>query len=552
MLVSFLFTISISLNINFQAKVNTLTDGIIESKNEQAILQKLTFLALNANAYAASYLMSSADDSRKTYLSKHGNEIVEVNNQLKLIINSHYHDNEELAAIAAFDQVWNAYLTDIYSVFQAFQDDAVQEAHNMYASIQFDPVIHSLISYTDKLSLFISEREEELTAFEAFVTKFNIAVTLITILLAIGVSLFISNRIEKPVLRVNQQLKEIAEGEGDLTKEISVASRDEIGDLAQFFNQMIASLRHMIQHIGNAAEQVASSSHQLMASSQQTSQTTEHISQITKSIAGGTERQVYSIQGSVVTINEMSQGIRRMAANIQEVSQASNYSSEIAQSGSEAIQTAIHQMGTIKRSIHDLANMIQALSDRSQAINQIAAIITDIAQKTHLLSLNATIEAAHAGEQGKGFAVVAYEVKKLSVQTDYSAKQINDLIDSIHNDTSQAIRSMEASITEVQAGTSVIDQAGKSFGKIQSSVVDVSVKIEELSAFAEQIEASSEEVVQAMQIVAQLSKEAAAGTQSVFGASGEQAASMEELASSAAYLSQMAMELQSLVHKFKV
>jgi methyl-accepting chemotaxis protein len=552
MAVSLLFIIAIACNMWIQSKVDDLSDGILNSKNEQSILEKLIFLARNTNADAGSYLMSSTEAGKKKYLALHEKGNDDVSNQLRLIVNSHYHDDEELAAIGTFDLEWTKYLIHMESAFKAFQSNSVQKAHALYSEIAFEPVINSVVAYTDKLTAKIVVQEKEIDSFRAFVMKFNLSVIVITVIIAACLSLFISNRIEKPVLEVSKQLKEIAEGEGDLTKQIAVSTKDEIGDLAQFFNHMLANLRKMIQHIGFSAEQVASSSEQLTASSEQTSKATEHIAQIMQNMAFGTEKQVACLQESVATINEISYGIHHIATNIQEVAGASIRSSDMAQSGNEAIRTAIDQMGLIKRSILDLEGVIRVLGERSQEIDDIAKLITSIATETNLLSLNASIEAARAGEHGMGFAVVANEVKKLATESDRSAKQINDLIGTIQDETSKAILSMEASIREVNEGTAAIDQAGKSFEIIQKSVNDVSSQVQQLSEAVEQIDASSQDVVKSIHVVTKLSEENASGTQSISAASEQQLASMEELSSSASHLANMAEQLQALVKRFKV
>ncbi|MFD0677851.1 MULTISPECIES: methyl-accepting chemotaxis protein [unclassified Paenibacillus] len=550
--VSLLFLIAIGCNMLIQVKVNSLSNGILNNENEQSVLQKLSYLVRSTNADGAWYLMSSTDEGKKKYLSLFEKDVQEVSDQLTIIIKSHYHDSGELSAITTFDMEWNKYLKQIDAVFTKYPSQAIQNAQAQYIEVPLEPVLNSLNSYTDKLSKVIAEQEKEITSFNSFANRFNISVIVVTFLIAISLALILSKRIVKPVLQVNQQLKQIAEGEGDLTKHILVTTKDEIGDLALYFNQMINNLRMMIQHVGSTADQVAASSEQLTVSSEQSNLSTEHIAQIMQTIASGSEKQAACLHDSLATINDMSRSVHEMASNIQDVSTASNQSSDIASIGNETIQTAIQQMNSIELSIQRLANIIKNLGERSHEINQIASVITGISSQTHLLALNAAIEAARAGEQGKGFAAVAEEVKKLAEQSDGSAKQITELVHTILTDTSHAMSSMDVSLKEVNEGTVVIDQAGKAFGKIQLSVYQVSGQIQEVSAAIEEMAASVDEAVNSIQIVKRLSEETAAGTQTVSSASQEQQASMEELSSSASYLARMAEQLQLLITKFKV
>ncbi|MCR8633430.1 methyl-accepting chemotaxis protein [Paenibacillus radicis (ex Xue et al. 2023)] len=550
--VSLLFLIAIGCNMLIQTKVNSLSNGILYNENEQSVLQKLSYLVRSTNADGAWYLMSSTDEGKKKYLSLYEKDVQEVSDQLTIIIKSHYHDSGELSAITTFDMEWNKYLKQIDAVFTKYPSQTTQNAQAQYIAVPLEPVLNSLNSYTDKLSKVIAEQEKEITSFNSFANRFNISVIVVTFLIAISLALILSKRIVKPVLQVNQQLRQIAEGEGDLTKHILVTTKDEIGDLALYFNQMINNLRMMIQHVGSTADQVAASSEQLTVSSEQSNLATEHIAQIMQTIASGSEKQAACLHDSLATINDMSRSVHEMASNIQDVSTASNQSSDIASIGNETIQTAIRQMNSIELSIQRLANIIKNLGERSHEIDQIASVITGISSQTHLLALNAAIEAARAGEQGKGFAAVAEEVKKLAEQSDGSAKQITELVHTILTDTSHAMSSMDVSLKEVNEGTMVIDQAGKAFGKIQLSVYQVSGQIQEVSAAIEEMAASADEAVNSIQIVKRLSEETAAGTQTVSSASQEQQASMEELSSSASYLARMAEQLQMLITKFKV
>lgn len=548
----FLFLIAIVCNMWIQEKVNSLTNEIMVSTNEQSILQKINYLVRTTNDDGGRYLMSSTKENKERYKSLIDKDIENVSEQLKLIIKGHFHDNEQLKSITTFDNEWNTYLRGIDASFRADQSKGAQAAQSMYTEVPFDPVINSLITYNEGLSELISTQDAAIVTFKSFVRKFNITIIIVTFLIGIGLALLISGKIVKPVLQVNRQLKEIAEGGGDLTKQIIVKSKDEIGDLAIHFNQMIHNLRMMVQQVGSTSHLIASSSEHLNACSRQTGQATEHIAYNMQEMAARSEKQVRSLSDSVTKITNMSVGIQQITANIQEVSHTSQVSSEFASSGNEAIQTVVDQMNFIKLSIHGLAEIIHNLGIQLSEIDQIAVVITDIATQTNLLALNAAIESARAGDYGKGFAVVANEVKKLSGQSDGSAKKITELIQNIHIETDKAVLSMEKTLIEVNEGTSVINQAGESFGKIQRSVNGVSRQVEGVSTAIEQVSASAQEVVNLINIVSQQSEETASGTQSVSSASEEQLASMEELSSSATYLAQMAEELQTLVRKFKV
>jgi methyl-accepting chemotaxis protein len=169
-----------------------------------------------------------------------------------------------------------------------------------------------------------------------------------------------------------------------------------------------------------------------------------------------------------------------------------------------------------------------------------------------MLALNATIEAARAGEQGRGFAVVADQVRKLAEQSGESASLIAGMAASIQTEAAGAVTMMKSSMSEVEEGTAIIENAGRSFGEIRISIDSLAGQVQEVSGAVEEITAATDEIVVSIRNVTQISETTAANTQHVSAASQEQMASVEQIASSASKLSTMAQGLQGLVARFNV
>ncbi|MBL0386578.1 methyl-accepting chemotaxis protein [Tumebacillus sp. ITR2] len=354
-----------------------------------------------------------------------------------------------------------------------------------------------------------------------------------------------------PIRDVNAQLAEIASGDGDLTKHISIKNNDEIGDLAASFNGMVDNLRGLVAQISESAEQVASSAEELNASADLTKQATEQISGTILEIAEGADHQVRSVGDCAQEMDQMSSGAQQIASSANHVSQMANQTSEIATVGNRAIRSAIDQMNSIHSTIEDLSGVVQKLGQRSEQIGNIIEVITAISAQTNLLALNAAIEAARAGEQGRGFAVVADEVRKLAEQSSASAQEIGELIRAIQEETGLAMTSMEKGTQEVTVGINVVNTAGASFEQIFEAVNDVASQIREVSAASQQMSAGTSQVVQQFEMISQVAEGAASGTQNASAVAQEQLASMQEIASSASSLAHLADELQELVGKFK-
>ncbi|WP_176560389.1 methyl-accepting chemotaxis protein [Brevibacillus dissolubilis] len=385
---------------------------------------------------------------------------------------------------------------------------------------------------------------------EAIMSLLAGGVAILITIIASGIILNIL--ITRPIRQVQQQLQDIAEGEGDLTRQLEVKTNDELGDLAHAFNKMVSNLRTLIKQVGYNTEQVAASAEQLTASSEQTSAATEQIATTIQKVALGAESQERGVQTSELAIDEMSYSLSHINDTSQVVSRSAQESARMALEGNKAVQQAITQMNSIQHQADELAGFIQQLGEHSQKIDQIVKVISDIAGQTNLLALNAAIEAARAGEHGRGFAVVAEEVRKLAEESAQSAQKITQLISTIQTITESAVHSMDKSQQEVTEGIQAVSQVSNMFAHIRTSVDAVSRQIGDVSTSVEQITSRNSDINQSIQMITQVAKTTSAETQSAAAASQEQLASMEEVAASAHSLSKMAEELQSLVGKFKV
>lgn len=365
--------------------------------------------------------------------------------------------------------------------------------------------IFELIKYQEERSKY---RFEEAVNTYAGARMIMLLAGGLAILMGALVAVFLARSVSKPVAELARVANTAASG--DLTADIALDAKDEVGQLAQAFKAMVVQMRKMVSEIAEKANLVAGSAQTLNSTSQQTS-------------AAANE--------TAATMGEISTTVEQVTSNIQEISAASEVATDHAGRGNKGIESVSGQMQIIANSSREASLVIDGLSKKSRDISQIVELITSIADQTNLLALNAAIEAARAGEQGRGFAVVAEEVRKLAEQSSSAAKEIKNLISAIQVESQRAVETMTAGGREVEAGTMVVREVGEAFQEIINSVQGLTSQIQEVASATEQM---------------------SAGVQNVAASTEEQTAAMEEVSASAESLSSLAEELKSLVGNFKV
>ena len=293
--------------------------------------------------------------------------------------------------------------------------------------------------------------------------------------------------ITRPIKRLIKATAEIADGEGDLTQRIEVTTNDETGDLAANVNKLFDNLHKLARDVQSASFHVGASSAEISAASRQ--------------MLEGVKDQAVKVESSTAAVTELSSSIHHVASNAMEATKAA------AQSNT-AVQSAMESMGGIRRAVEEAAERIGELGESSKRIGNIVEVIRQISEQTSLLALNASIEAAHAGEQGRGFAVVADEVSSLARRVGQSAKDIEDLIATIKDQTADAVRTMEAGTEAVESGTQLVTHTLTTLKQITENVQDTANAVQEQALVSDEIARNMDSVREIAQEVLGSSEEA--------------------------------------------
>jgi len=371
--------------------------------------------------------------------------------------------------------------------------------------------------------------------------------------------------ITKPISKVTDSLKNISEGEGDLTRRIDFKSNDEIGDLVNHFNKLMDTLQGSIgetkatvNSLASAAEQLSSISRELSGSSGETlNQTAEAISRMER-MAININTMAGSAEEASVNANEVAGAAEQMSANMNTIASAiEEMSASINQISDNAREANVVANRATEKS-NDTTSVMNRLGIAAKEIGQVTDVIKKIADKTNLLALNATIEAASAGAAGKGFAVVAGEIKELANQSAVSADDIARRIDDIQGGTSDAVKAIEevsaiiARINNsVEAIAGHVDQQTRASNEIANNVAQANVGAKRVAEAISEVAKGGRDIAGNAGDAAKYAGQVSADIDRVSRTAKESSYGAAQVNSSADDLAKMADRLRSLMGKFK-
>ena len=386
----------------------------------------------------------------------------------------------------------------------------------------------SLISFLEHFEEIADGKVEgeinSVNSLTTFVDSLILGTLALGLIAAFAISFISKSQISKPIAMAADRLKEIANGDGDLTVSLPVKGNDEIADLSNSFNTFIGEVRSTVIDVNNAAQRISNASDRMCAISATTSQGLNKQHSETEQVASST--------------NEMASTVEEVAKNAAAAAEAATSANTEAMKGKDIVVSSTHNIDSLASQVKETADIIGHLEDDSNAIGSILDVIKDIAEQTNLLALNAAIEAARAGEMGRGFAVVADEVRNLAQRTQVSTQEIQEMIEKLQSRAQNAARAMETGQNQAQNTVEQAHQAADALSRIAEAVATINDMNMQIAASAEEQSAVTEEINRNISNITMQAEETSQ-------ASSQTAETGQELAS-------LANELNSRIHHFKV
>lgn len=433
-------------------------------------------------------------------------------------------------------------------------------------------------------------------------------VSALAVVLGIGIAWTVSGSISRSLRHAIDMVKDLSEGEGDLTRRLDESGSDEVSDLAKHFNKFLTRLADMVSEVRISAREVEGEAVELAALVKEQSDQAGWISQKMEEVAAGVRLQVTGVLDSRSGLEQLAQAINQIATGAQQQAESVDRTDRLASSmiedisravsaisglgevvstnadsaakGYEAVEGVTAGMQDIRNAVSGVLSSASELNVGSRQIGQIVEVISEIAEQTDLLALNAAIEAARAGEQGKGFAVVADEVRRLAEKSSQSSKEIAGIVRRLIDTVDSTIEAVRLSDQYVVDGTERADQASASLAEIRAgataageqvsdllqlatkldeqsrsvgeAMFDVASITEETSASVEEMAAGSDDVVRSVERISTVSEETGATAEGVTRTIERLSSAFEQISGSASELVGAAEHLRGLVGRFEI
>jgi len=434
---------------------------------------------------------------------------------------------EQSDAITEFETVFRSYekaLTEVIAVHSSSKWRKDSDTIRNHLGPLVGKIKKDLSSLVTTIRQDSSNESNELIESVGQTTVVVSTLFIIGLIMGIGAAILISLVVVTPIKQAVAAMRDIAEGEGDLTQRLKVQGRDEIAQLASAFNDFAAKIHTVVSKVISSTTSLSGAASELSAITAQSSE--------------GVSRQQMETEQVATAMNEMASTVQEVANHAEQAAKAANDANDQSLHGNAVVQDSVIAIGTLADEITNASTVIGQLEKDSQDIGSVLDVIRGIAEQTNLLALNAAIEAARAGEQGRGFAVVADEVRTLASRTQESTQEIQHMIEKLQVGAHNAVDAMQSSQNRATETVDHSNKAGEALGSITQSVDSITSMNLQIASAAEEQSQVAEEINQNIVRITDIAQETSG--------------SMQQIAASSDELAELSINLDKLMGNFKV